>query len=526
MGLVGCEENGNGEGLVEIPIGSKNKYKRMDSDAVEEDVALSSEGMPKKKNTSRNFVFGCAIFASLNSVLLGYDVGVMSGAILFIQEDLKITEVQEEVLVGILSIISLLGSLAGGKTSDAIGRKWTIGFAAVVFQSGAAIMTLAPNFGVLIIGRLLAGVGIGFGVMIAPVYIAEISPAISRGSLTSFPEIFINIGILLGYVSNYVFSGLPAHISWRIMLGVGILPSLFIGFALFVIPESPRWLVMQNRIEEARAVLLKTNESERDVEERLTEIQVAAGMSGAKKYEAKSVWHEILNPSPPVRRMLIAGCGIQCLQQATGIDATVYYSPTIFKDAGIKGNTQLLAATVAVGVTKTLFILVAIFLIDKVGRKPLLYISTIGMTTCLLGLSLTLALLRDGKFGIELAILAVCGNVAFFSVGIGPICWVLSSEIFPLRLRAQASALGAVGSRVSSGLVAMSFLSVSRAITVAGTFFVFSVLSALSIAFVHTCVPETKGKSLEQIELLFQKEGEGKGGEVEMGDVERLVQGE
>ncbi|KAF5474364.1 hypothetical protein F2P56_006268 [Juglans regia] len=526
MGLVGGEENGNGEGLVEIPIGSKNKYKRMNPDGTEEDVVFSNEGISIRKNTTRNFVFVCAIFVSLNSVLLGYDVGVMSGAILFIQEDLKITEVQEEVLVGILSIISLLGSLAGGKTSDAIGRKWTIAFAAIVFQTGAAVMALAPNFRVLIVGRILAGVGIGFGVMIAPVYIAEISPAVARGSLTSFPEIFINLGILLGYVSNYAFSGLPTHISWRIMLGVGILPSVFIGFSLFVIPESPRWLVVQNRIEEARAVLLKTNESEREVEERLAEIQVAAGMSNAEKYEAKSVWREILKPSPPVRRMLIAGCGIQCFQQITGIDATVYYSPTIFKDAGIKGNTKLLAATVAVGFTKTLFILVAIFLIDKVGRKPLLYISTIGMTVCLFCLSLTLALLGKEKMGIGLAILAVCGNVAFFSVGIGPICWVLSSEVFPLRLRAQASALGAVGSRVSSGLIAMSFLSIARAITVAGTFFVFSLLSALSVAFVYTCVPETKGKSLEQIELVFQKEGEEREGEMEMGDAERLVQRE
>ncbi|KAK4589986.1 hypothetical protein RGQ29_020527 [Quercus rubra] len=528
MGLVGGEENGNGERVGEVHIGSKNKYKRMDSDFVEEDLALYNDGMEmtRKNSNSKKFVFLCAIFASLNSVLLGYDVGVMSGAILFIQEDLKISEVQEEVLVGILSIISLLGSLAAGKTSDAIGRKWTIAFAAIIFQTGAAVMTFAPNFRVLMIGRLFAGIGIGFGVMIAPVYIVEISPAIARGSLTSFPEIFVNLGILLGYVSNYAFSGLPPHISWRIMLGVGIFPSIFMGFALFVIPESPRWLVMQNRIEEAREVLLKTNESEREVEERLAEIQVAAGMANAEKYEAKAVWHEILYPSPPVRRMLITGCGIQCFQQITGIDATVYYSPTIFKDAGIKGNTQLLAATVAVGFTKTIFILVATFLIDKVGRKPLLYVSTIGMTTCLIGLSLTLTFMGKEKIGIGLAILAVCGNVAFFSVGIGPICWVMSSEIFPLRLRAQASALGAVGSRVSSGAVAMSFLSVSRAITVGGTFFVFAVFSAFSVAFVHTCVPETKGKTLEQIEMIFQNEGEWNRQELEMGDIQQLVQKE
>lgn len=450
----------------------------------------------------------------------------MSGAILFIQEDLNITEVQQEVLIGILSIISLLGSLAGGKTSDSFGRKWTIALAAIIFQAGGLIMSLAPSFYVLMVGRIFAGIGIGFGVMIAPVYIAEISPSVARGSFTSFPEIFINLGILLGYISNYVFSGLPVHISWRVMLGVGILPSVFIAFALFMIPESPRWLVMKNRIDEARSVLLKTIDSKKEVEERLSEIQQAAGTGSADKYEAKAVWRELLNPSPGVRRMLITGCGIQCFQQITGIDALVYYSPTIFKDAGIRGNTQLLAATVGVGFTKTTFILIAIQLIDRVGRKPLLYVSTVGMTACLLGLSLTLGLLGDGKVGIGLAILFVCGNVAFFSIGLGPVNWVLSSEIFPLRLRAQASGLGAVGARVSSGLVAMSFLSLSRLITVGGTFFVFALISALAVAFVHSCVPETKGKSLEEIELLFQDEDEwrrrGKS-EVEVGDAERLV---
>lgn len=440
----------------------------------------------------------------------------MSGAILFIQEDLKITEVQEEVFVGILSIISLFGSLAGGKTSDAIGRKWTMALAAIVFQSGAGIMALATSFTVLMIGRFLAGIGVGFGIMIAPVYIAEIAPSVSRGSLTSFPEIFINLGILLGYISNYVFSGLPAHINWRIMLAVGIIPSIFIGGSLFVIPESPRWLVMQNRIDEARTVLYKTNEDTGEVEGKLAEIQEAAKFMNQDKSEERAVWREMLNPTPGVRRMLITGCGIQIVQQITGIDATVYYSPTIFKNAGMQGNKQILAATVAVGFTKTTFILIAIFLIDKAGRKPLLYVSTIGMTFCLLTLGLTLSTLGNTALGIGLAVLCVCGNVAFFSVGIGPICWVVSSEIFPLKLRAQAAAVGAVGSRVSSGLIAMSFLSVNHAITVGGTFLVFAAVSALSVAFVHKYVPETKGKSLEQIEGLFQNDNYWHKGEVEL----------
>ena len=210
-------------------------------------------------------------------------------------------------------------------------------------------------------------------------------------------------------------------------------------------------------------------------------------------------WREVLSHSPSLLRMLITGFGIQCFQQITGIDATVYYSPEIFQQAGVEGNSNLLAATVAVGVTKAVFILFAIFLIDKLGRKPLLYLSTIGMTICLFSLGLSLSLLGQGQVGIAMSILSVCGNVAFFSVGIGPICWVVTTEIFPLRLRAQAAALGAVGNRVCSGLVAMSFLSVSCTISMAGVFFIFSAVSTLAVLFVYTLVPETKGKSLEQI---------------------------
>ncbi|CAN6236678.1 unnamed protein product [Urochloa humidicola] len=529
--LSAASNGGSANGLPTLPdfMGRKSKYVRMDDVLPPEQEGEDDGGVRvRDRQSSRRYVFACSVFASLNSVLLGYDVGVMSGCILFIQRDLNINEVQQEVLVGCLSFISLLGSLAGGRTSDAIGRKWTIGLAAVVFQAGAAVMTFAPSFRVLMIGRLLAGIGIGFGVMIAPVYIAEISPAASRGSFTSFPEIFINLGILLGYISNLAFSGLPDHINWRVMLAVGILPSASIAFALLVIPESPRWLVMQGRAGEARAVLLKVTDTDDEAKERLAEIEAAAATNaGGNKYGEKTVWQELSRPSPVIARMLVTGLGIQCFQQITGIDALVYYSPTIFRDAGITGERRLLAATIAVGFFKTAFIALAIVLIDRVGRKPLLYVSTAGMTACLAALSAALFTLARGWVpgggGAAVAILAVCGDVAFFSVGIGPICWVVSSEIFPLRLRAQAAALGAVANRVTSGAVAMSFLSVCRAVSVAGAFAAFAVISALSVVFVHRFVPETSGKTLEQIELLFGGGGGEEQGELELGDAEQLV---
>ncbi|XP_020149514.2 probable polyol transporter 4 isoform X1 [Aegilops tauschii subsp. strangulata] len=526
MGLPGAGTAANGGGMAEL-LGRKSRYVRMD-DVLPPDPEVEKEegvgGGVRVRGGARRHVFFCSVFASLNHVLLGYDVGVMSGCIIFIQKDLHIDQVQQEVLVGCLSFISLLGSLAAGRTSDAIGRKRTIGLAAAIFQAGAAVMALAPSFAALMAGRLLAGVGIGFGLMVAPVYISEISPAALRGSLASLPEIFISFGILLGYVSNLAFAGLPDHVNWRVMLAAGILPSISVAYVLTVIPESPRWLVIQGRTGEARAVLLTVTDTEGEAQERLAEIEESARVTSA----GKAVWREIMRPSPVIRRMLIAGLGVQFFQQATGIDALVYYSPTIFRDAGIATEGHLLAATVAVGLSKTIFIVIAILLVDHVGRKPLLLISTVGITACLAVLAATLSLLARGALpggaAVALAIVTVCGFVAFFSVGIGPINMVLSSEIYPLRLRAQAVGLGLAVNRLTSGAVAMSFLSICNAASVAGAFTAFAAVSALSVAFVHWFVPETSGKTLEEIELLFGEAG-GSRGVVELGDGEHLVHG-
>lgn len=532
---------------LKLPAG---KYELVNSNSIHGNSIPSS---PVKKNSMKKYVIACAVLASMNSILLGYDIGVMSGAIIFIQEDLNITEVQEEVLVGSLNIVSLVGAAIAGRTSDAIGRRWTMALAALIFLMGATTMGLAPSFLLLMGGRLLAGIGVGFALVIAPVYTAELSPASSRGALTSLPEIFINAGILLGYISNYFLSGLPAHLSWRLMLGLGVVPSFLLGLAVLAMPESPRWLVMQNRIQEAILVLLRTSDDQTEADARLAQIMDAAGVQGnddayksgghegtsldvpnppyASKNHGEGVWLELLRPTAPVRRMLIIVLGIQFFQQASGIDATVYYSPVVFKEAGIHGQEGLLAATIAVGFAKTGFILVATFLIDRVGRRPLLLISALGMTASLIALALGFSFIENSSESSEgavlLAILAVCCNVAFFSIGLGPICSVLGSEIFPLRLRAQAVSLGIIANRIISGTVAMTFLSVSRAITVSGTFSLFAGLSVLCVVFIYSYVPETKGKTLEEIGAFFDGEEAkrlSQGAELELGDTTYLVQ--
>ncbi|GKV36759.1 hypothetical protein SLEP1_g44853 [Rubroshorea leprosula] len=230
---------------------------------------------------------------------------------------------------------------------------------------------------------------------------------------------------------------------------------------------------MQNRVEEARLVLLKTIENDADVEERLMEIQQAARISDVDKYDEKSVLREMLIPSASVRRMLFVGLGIQVFQQTTGIDTIVYYSPESFKNAGIESNSKLLAITVAVAPA-----------LRRHNWNDHLFIN-----------SRLYSLLGKGRLVIALAVLRVCACLAFFSLGLGPICSILTSEVFPLRLRAQAYALAAVVNRLCSGFVTMSFLSLAQALTVGGTFFIFAALSALSVLFVHTLVPETRGKS-------------------------------
>ncbi|KAJ4708426.1 Polyol transporter like [Melia azedarach] len=476
-----------------------------------------TEAAMGQKTPLNKYALICALFASVNSILLGYDIGVMSGAVLYIQEDLDITTFEVEILVGILNVFSLLGSLASGKTSDLIGRRYTIVLSALTFLIGALAMGMAPSFAVLLIGRMIAGIGVGYSLMIAPVYTAEISPTSRRGLLTSFPEVFIVFGILIGYIFNFALSGLPENINWRLMLGLAAIPALTIAFGVIAMPESPRWLVMQGRYEEAKKVLIKISDSKEEALLRLDEMTLAAistaesNPDGSPKqhFNGKGVWRDLIcKPSKPVRRMLVAAVGINFFMQASGNDAVIYYTPAVFKSAGIHSKPELFGVNVVMGLAKAFFVVLSALYLDKFGRRPLLLLGSCGMVLSSLLLGFGSKFLEDSEskpiWALVISIIAVCAFVSFFSIGLGPITWVYSSEIFPLRLRAQGSALAISVNRLVSGVISMTFLSISRKLTFAGTFFLLAGITTIGTIFFYFFLPETKGKTLEEMQALFE----------------------
>ncbi|PIA52578.1 hypothetical protein AQUCO_01000450v1 [Aquilegia coerulea] len=361
----------------------------------------------------------------------------MSGATIFIREDLKISDRQVEILTGILSLCALVCSLT-------------------------------------------AGVGVGYALMIAPVYSAEISAPLSRGFLTSLPALCISLGLTL-------------KLGWRMMLGIAAVPSLALAIGVLKMPESPRWLVMQGRLKDANEVVLQICNSKEEAKTRLREIKSAVGIDEhctddivklSKKTHGQGVWKELLlRPTP---------------SHTTGIDAVVLYSPTIFKKAGVTSKDKLLLATIGVGLTKTPFTLVATFFLDRVGRRRLLLTSIGGMIMALAALGSGLTTVEHHsteklKWALGLSIGAVYIFAAFYSSGLSPITWVYSSEIFPLKLRAQGASIGVAVNRAMN----------ATPITIGGAFYLFTGVSVLAWIFFYFFLPETKGRSLEEIEKVF-----------------------
>ncbi|KAK7367429.1 hypothetical protein VNO80_09441 [Phaseolus coccineus] len=465
------------------------------------------------------YACACVLAATIISGTFGYETGVMAGAVLFIKEELLISDLQVELLVGILNMFALPGCMVAGRTSDYLGRRYTIILASVIFLSGSILMGYGPSYLILIIGRSIVGFGVGFASLIAPLYSAEISSPSYRGFLTSLPDVSLNFGLLVGYVSNYFLGKLTLKLGWRTMLALPAIPSLVLVVLMLKLAESPRWLVIQGRVGEAKKVLLLVSNTKEEAEQRLKEIKKAAGIDEKctqdivevpkKTCSGAGALKELFwKPSPPVRRILIAAIGVHVFQQICGVEGILLYSPRVFERAGIIGKSNLLLATVGMGISQAVFTLISAFLLDRVGRRILLLISAGGVVVTLLGLGVCMAMVEHSKEKQLWAVSFIIGFtyifVAFVGIGIGPVTWVYSSEIFPLRLRAQGLGVSVTANRISNVLVVTSFISIYKKITMSGSFFMYTGITALACWFYYS-LPETKGRSLEDMEAIFDK---------------------
>nr|CAB3466026.1 unnamed protein product [Digitaria exilis] len=478
---------------------------------LESPLLLANDGKPAPadaKNGS-SYALVCALLASLTSIIYGYNRGVLSGAQEFVQADLGVTDGQLELLIGATSVYSLVGSLAAGWTCDRAGRRRAVALSAAMFLAGSAVTAAANGYAALMAGQLVAGVACGFGLVVAPVYIAEIAPPSSRGFLASIPEIACNSGILLSYIADYALAGLPKTTNWRLMIGIGAIPPFFLAAAAtLAMPETPRWLFLHGHTEEARRVLARTaGDADLYLQEIETSVREAAEMAGRRSGKSStSVWSEILlHPTPAVRRVMLAIVGLHVSQQACGVAAMVLYAPRVFSHVGIRSENAVLGATVLLGVVKTVAIVIPLFLADRLGRRPMLLASAGGLAASLLvmGVSMSAPAAASSWWAAPTCVAAAAAYMATFSLGFGAVVWMYGSEILPLRLRAQGVGVGTAVNRVMSAAVGMTFISMYEAVGMANSFYVFAAFSAASWVFVYVYLPETKGKSLEEIEALF-----------------------
>ncbi|KAA0889347.1 sugar porter family MFS transporter [Pusillimonas sp. ANT_WB101] len=434
------------------------------------------------------FVYIAVGIAALGGLLFGYDTGVISGAILFVKHEFSLSPTMEEFVVSAVLVGAVVGAAAGGALTGRYGRRWMIILAGAVFTLSAIVTAMAPTVGWLVGARIASGVGIGIASFISPMYIAELVPTKVRGALVAVNMLAITTGILVAYLVDYAFS---ASHGWRYMFGLAALPSLGLIIGMWWLPDSPRWLISRSKISQARTVLQRARTTS-DVDQEIREIQQSMAQQGHGGLAG------LFQPS--LRMPMIVGLGLAIFQQITGINTVIYYAPTIFKFAGISGTGPAILAGAGLAAVMWCFHVLAIFLIDWVGRRPLLLTGLAGQIAGLgvLGAAFQFPQLASVKS--EVAIGGLLVYVSCFAFGLGPIFWLLISEIYPLQNRGVAMSAVTVTNWIANLLVAVSFLTLVSVLGQASTFWLYGFVAIGAWLFVYRFVPETKGKSLEQIE--------------------------
>jgi sugar porter (SP) family MFS transporter len=440
--------------------------------------------------TGRNrSVSGIAALAALAGLLFGFDTGVISGAQLFITGDLHASTAAQSWFVGALLLGACVGAAAGGYLADRISRKYTIIVSGVIYVAAALWSGLANSSGMLIAARAVLGLAVGAASFVGPLYISEHVPPKLRGGTVSFNQLMITSGIMLAYIVDFLFKGVTDN--WRWMLALGALPGMALTIGMLFVPHTPRWLIEADREDEARGVLKRTRGDKKAVDKEIDEV------SDVLDSEEKAGFRTLLSPS--VRPMFIVGIGLAFFQQVVGVNTVVYYAPTILKYTGLSAN-QSITEALSVGITNVVFTIVAIGLLDRVGRRKLLISGTVGLTVALGvlgGFFASSSLKADAPW---IAVVALVVFIGSFAIGLGPVFWLMISEIFPLKARSQAMAVCTIVNWAANFLISYFFLSLVSALGRPGTFWMYAGFGVLATAFFALRVPETKGQSLESIE--------------------------
>ena len=432
-----------------------------------------------------------AIIASLGGLLSGYDTGVISGALLFINETWDLSESLQGIVVSSVLIGAVIGAATNGILADIFGRKKVIIATAIIFILGSILCGFAPNVYVLIISRIFVGLAVGIVNFVIPLYLSEISPKAIRGTLVSLYQWAITAGILFSYFINAAFA--QAVFNWRWMLLAGVLPGVILLVGMCFMSDTPRWLISKGKDDAAQKVLKKI-EPDVDIENEVKEIKRTLKLNDRTSGEKFKFRKWMIMP-------FVVGIGIMFAQICTGINTIIYYAPTIFKVAGFDSNLNAIYATTGIGVVNFLMTIVAIFFTDRLGRKPLLYFGLTGVMLSLAALGCAFAF--ESALGSNLKYVAVGSLVTYiicFAMSLGPIGWIIVSEVFPLKIRGIAMSICTVSNFAFNFFVVGSFPILIHKIGGAYTFWGFAIVSFLCILFVYFFVPETKGISLEQIE--------------------------